>query len=160
MITSYVLLKNQQKKIRKEVKRTLMNSVHKDELVLLKFSKAGQKKSLRWKHSKEFEYNGEMYDIVDTQVSEDSIYYWVWWDHKETKLNKKLDDWVAFVLGNNPKNQENQKQLQHILKSLYFTEDTEKLALAFIEVKKNFYFKQKYYDSIFHTPLIPPPEKC
>lgn len=45
----------------------------------------------------EFEFNNQMYDIVDKVISKDSVQYWCWWDFKETKLNKQLDELLVGV---------------------------------------------------------------
>ncbi len=55
-------------------------------MVRLKFSKTEITTKLNWKHSKEFEFNNQMYDVVDKVVTRDSIRYWCWWDFKETEI--------------------------------------------------------------------------
>lgn len=137
----------------------MIAGIEREELELLKFTEKEKQNLLNWKHSKEFEYNGEMYDIVETSIVGDTTYYWVWWDKEETKLNRQLDELVSFALGNNPKNQENQKRLHKFFKSLYFTENGKKESLVFSEVKNKYHFRQKNYHSVFHTPPFPPPEK-
>lgn len=157
--TTYVILKYQKKQVKREVKWKMIAGIDKEELVLLKFTEEEKQTQLNWKHSKEFEYKGEMYDIVETKIVGDTTYYWLWWDHEETKLNKQLSQLVSFALGHNPKNQENQKRLQNFFKSLYFSEDERKESLAFFEIKSKFLFGQNFYSSVFLTPPVPPPEK-
>ena len=42
-----------------------------------------------WKKpGKEFQINGKMYDIEDKKVSNNTVYYTVYYDHKENILNK------------------------------------------------------------------------
>jgi hypothetical protein len=89
-------------------------------LVLLKFSKAETTTNLNWKHSKEFEFNNQMYDIVDKVVSKDSIHYWCWWDFEETKLNKQLDNLLAGVYQHDSKSKEKQDLVYKFYKSIYF----------------------------------------
>ncbi len=159
-VTTFVFLKYQKKQVKREVKRKIIAGIDKEELVLLKFTKKEQQAELKWEHSKEFEYKGEMYDVVETKVIGDTTYYWLWWDHEETKLNKQLSKLVSFTIGNNPKNQENQKRLNKFFKSLYFTEkDKEKESPIFLEVKNNYCFVKNFYHSIFISPPAPPPKK-
>ena len=60
----------------------MIAGIDKSELVLFKFSKEETTTKLNWKHAKEFEFNQQMYDVVEKQVSKDSIHYWCWWDFK------------------------------------------------------------------------------
>ncbi len=157
--TTYIILKYQKKQVKREIKWKLISGIDKEELVLLKFTEEEKQTQLNWKHSKEFEYKGEMYDIVETKIVGDTTYYWLWWDHEETKLNKQLNQLVSFALGHNPKNQENQKRLEKFFKSLYFSENENKELLTFFEVNSKFYFRQNFYPSVFLIPPVPPPEK-
>lgn len=159
MATTFVILQIQIKQVKKTVKWQMIAGMDKEELVLLKLSEKEKETQLHWEHAKEFEYKGEMYDIVESNTIGDTTYYWVWWDHQETKLNRKLNKLVSYSLRNNPNNQENQKQLHHFFKSLYFLEEVKKESIFFITDNKNYHFKQKFYHLISHAPLVPPPKK-
>lgn len=87
---SYSLLVVEKRQIKRQVKWKMIAGIDRDELVLLSFSKNEIKTKLRWEHSKEFEYLGEMYDIVEEYQSLDSTHYICWWDSEETILNKRL----------------------------------------------------------------------
>ncbi len=76
--------------MRRQVEKNLLNGVQSDQLVLLTFTKAECREKLRWEHSGEFEFNGQMFDIVKTEVQGDTLRYWCWWDRKETALNRQL----------------------------------------------------------------------
>lgn len=129
---------------------------HEEKLVLLKFTGA-EKKLLNWHHSKEFEYREEMYDIVKTQVKDDTTFYWCWWDQKETELSRQLDELVAIALGNNSKRQENQSRLIIFFKSLFFTEPAIKNTADILEFKEIFTYIPDHYQSISNSPPVPPP---
>ncbi len=45
------------------VKTRILAGVGKNQMVRLSFTALATKTQLRWEHSKEFEYKGEMYDI-------------------------------------------------------------------------------------------------
>lgn len=151
-------LQHQKHIVKKQVKNQMMEGIDKEELVLLKFSKEEKKTKLKWEHSKEFEYKGQMYDIVEKTVKQDSVYYWCWLDYKETKLNKKLKKLADNVFHDNPKKQEKNQQLFTYLKSLYFSK-------PFVwhsknigqNINHNFYYKN-FYHSINFTPPTPPPQ--
>jgi len=104
---------------KKEIKRFLVSKIDKNELVLLKFSIEETNTKLRWEHSKEFEYQGEMYDIVQKEIKSDSIYFWCWWDHEETKLNKQLESLVSQASGSHQQNRERSQRLNTFFNSLF-----------------------------------------
>ena len=112
-------LKVEQYQTRKEVKHMLMEHVDRAELVRLSFSHEQVSQALRWKHSKEFEYDGVMYDIVSQAQQGDSMTYWCWKDDKETKLERQLDQLTEAMLNNSPDRQKQQDGWQHFLKNLY-----------------------------------------
>lgn len=108
----------QKKMVRKQIKHEIIAGIDKSELVLLSFSKE-EAQNLKWKHSKEFEYKGSMYDIVETLEGKDSISYWCWWDHEETLLNKQLKELTADVFSKDPVKKEKQNQLISFLKTFF-----------------------------------------
>jgi len=154
---TFTWLHSQKKQVRKEVKWKMIAGLDKEELVLLKFTKAESQTELCWKHSKEFEYSDQMYDIVDRDIMGDTIYYWCWWDHEETSLNKKLKELVAFALGNDTKSQDTQKRLANFLKSLFHSKTSSwELIVCKTEQETTPYILS--YLSIFFPPAVSPPE--
>ena len=119
-VVTYSWLQQRKHAVKKEVKWKMIAGINKSELVLLKFSKAETTTNLNWKHSKEFEFNNQMYDIVDKVVSKDSIHYWCWWDFEETKLNKQLGNLLAGVYQHDSKSKERQDLVYKFYKSIYF----------------------------------------
>ncbi len=120
LVATFTYMHHQKASVRKELKHRIIAGIDRDELVLLKFSIEESRTKLRWEHEKEFEFAGQMYDIVEKEISGDTIHYWCWWDHEETKLNRQLDDLVAKVLGNNPQRKDRQDKTVDFLKKLYF----------------------------------------
>jgi len=100
-----------------------MEGLEASELVLLKFTATASETKLKWAHSKEFEYNHQMYDVVETKIIGDTIYYWCWWDHLETKLNQQLSQLANKAFQDDPQNQEKHRWLLSYFKSLYFIEN-------------------------------------
>ena len=128
----------------------------KDELVLLKFTEKESQTKLRWEHSKEFEYQGQMYDIVEKEIKGDTTYYWCWWDHEETKLNRRLDEFVDKVLENNPQNRDRQEELAEFYKKLYYNRCPDLFVLS-KQIKTGFHTFSENCLSIYYSPLVPPP---
>ena len=93
--------------------------MYRAELILLKFSKEAAQTTLRWKDEVEFEYQGQMYDVAETQTKGDSLYFWCWRDHKETELNRQLENLATKSVKWDPLNREHQERLFVYYKSLY-----------------------------------------
>ncbi len=121
IISTYSYLHITKQKIRKEVKQKILNKIEKEDLILLTFTK-DEAENLDWKHSREFEFDGQMYDIIKQEIQGENILYWCWNDNEETKINKQIDSLLAFVLGENQQNKENQKRLNNYFNSLFFSE--------------------------------------
>jgi hypothetical protein len=88
--------------IKKDMENHIIAGICKSDLVLLIFSTEETRTLLRWEHSREFEYNRQMYDIVETKSLGDTVYYWCRWDQEETKLNEQLRELAAQAPGEAP----------------------------------------------------------
>lgn len=157
LMATFTYLHYQKSLVRKEVLFRMIASMGKDELVFLKITEKESQTELRWEHPKEFEYKGQMYDIVEKKIIGDTVYYWCWWDHEETKLNKQLDKLVAYALKNDPNRRENQKRLVHFFKSLYWEQfpDWHAFPSQSEQMITTYGF---YYLTISYPPPVPPPE--
>jgi hypothetical protein len=113
-------LNYQKKKVRNQIKHEIITGIDKSELVQLTFTIEETTSQLKWKHSKEFEFNHQMYDIVEADTTENTIIYWCWWDHQETKLNKQLTKLLAQFLGNDTQNKETKIRFANFYQTLYF----------------------------------------
>ena len=107
---SYFYLKVEKHKVKRSIKHQIIDGINKSELVLLRFSKREIKEKLDWEHSKEFKYEGEMYDVVEKTETSDSVSYWCWWDYEETRLNQQLAGLLVNAWQQN-ENQQNQNDL-------------------------------------------------
>jgi len=154
---TYLWLQHQKAVVRKDVKRKIIAGLSKEELVLLKFSLKETLPALKWKHSKEFEYQHQMYDVVAYEFSGDSVKYWCWADNHETKLNKQLADLMNNTLGKDQQRQNNQKRLRNFFKSLYFS-STENLNNCGSEANQTIFRYAFFYTQIRIIPPTPPPE--
>lgn len=156
--TAFVVLHYQKKQVKRAVKWKMIAGIDREELVVLKLTEAEKKTELNWKHSKEFEYRGEMYDIVETAVSGDTTTYWLWWDSEETELNKQLDNLVAQVFGKSPKDEQGQEMLTQFYKQL-FCEYSEPISPAFIPEETTYTPYAENFSSALLTPPSPPPRR-
>jgi hypothetical protein len=117
-----IWLQHRKAVVRKEVKWKLIAEIDKCELVYFQFSQKESKKKLKWKHSKEFEFNGEMYDVVKKITSSNSIQYWCWWDHEETKLSKQLSKLLVGAFQSDVPSKDKKQEIVTFYKSLFCTE--------------------------------------
>lgn len=154
---TFSIIQLQKYSLKKEVKKQIINGLDKKDLVLLKFSKEETDEKLNWEHSKEFEYSGVMYDIVESKTEADSVYYWCWEDREETELNIKLNTLVEKAGGPDKYNNENLKRLSNFLTTLFYSNknpfdlDRNKNVSTLLSYYSN------NYSSLVSDPLIPPP---
>lgn len=136
----------------------MISATNHDELVHLRLTEEEKQEELHWKHQREFEYRGEMYDVVKTETEGEITHFTLWHDHEETRLNKKLDELVAIALGDSPKKQENEKKLNDFFKSLFVVGD--QLASGTILLAENvkYHPAKNYKQQGSHSPPVPPPE--
>ena len=156
---AYLYLSSQKKIIKRQVKHQIIAGIDRSDLVFLKMSIADSKTKLKWEHAKEFEYKGEMYDIVEKEIEGDSISYWLWWDHKETALNKQLSTLLA-GLRQDEKGKQKHRQLFISLLKFNFLETEQTFEVEpYISHSKRFfcpYLLASYH--IFQAIPSPPPK--
>ena len=154
---TFTILYFQKYQTRKEVKSQIISKIDKKELTLLRFTKTEIENKINWKDKKEFEYNGDMYDIVETKTDNENILFWCISDKKETYINKKIDTLLATVIDNNTQRKENKKILNTFLKALYFQNiKTDNILL--IENQKIISSYVNNYKTSFTPPIYPPPK--
>ncbi len=130
-----------------------------EDQLLWKFSTNDSKTKLRWEHSREFEYMGEMYDIIRWEKRGDTLWYWCYWDREETKLKKRLNFLMVKMMGPAPQSRNEGRQLTEFFRSLYFPfEKVTTDVVVFSKEKKElspYLFSMVKYEII---PPSPPPE--
>ncbi len=119
---TYIWLQHRKAVVRKEVKWKMIAGIDKSQLVFFTFSQKESQTKLIWKHSKEFEFNGEMYDVVKKITSTDSIQYWCWLDHEETKLSKQLSKLLVGAYQSDVPLKQKKQEIVSFYKSLFYSE--------------------------------------
>lgn len=144
--------------MREEVKEKILKGIDKEELVLLKFTREQSERLFKWEHSREFEYQGEMYDIVDLSIEGDTIHYLCWKDHKETQLKKDLADLTTKAGQQDTRHKKCFDSLNRLLSSLYF----ENCSFSVASYDQDGYLLTggypDHYISIIFSPPTPPPQ--
>lgn len=137
----------------------IRKAIPQDEQLLWKFSMEDARLNLEWEHSREFEYKGEMYDVIRSETKGDTILYWCYWDRKETKLRKELNVLLVNLMGPGQHNKNEGRQLNDFFKSLFLPVSTVKQNLA-AELDHQcdlipYHFSLHAFERI---PPVPPPE--
>lgn len=159
-VVTYTWIQQRKCAVKKEVKWKMISGIDKKELVLLKFSNREIETKLNWKHSKEFEFNNQMYDIVDKKITKDSIQYWCWWDFEETKLNQQLSKLLVTVFQKDIPSKEKQAQIVDFYKSLYF-QSAFTWSPFIIESQKNEnQISYDFYEQLVLNISLPPPKSA
>ena len=157
-VATYTWLQHHKRAVKKEVKWKMIAGIDKKELVYFEFSTQEINTKLRWEHSKEFEYNNQMYDVVEKKIINGKTQLWCWLDSEETILNQKLQKLLTSVFSHDVKSKDKESKVFSFYKTLYFHEvfDWE----PFVVLKKviQLPFKNTIYNSLFNFILVPPPK--
>lgn len=113
-----LMLHFQKEHLRKELSEKLHRGIVQGEIIMLEFSLEQTRTALRWEHDREFEFNGQMYDVIEKTVKGDTILFKCWWDREETALNRELDKWLSMALNNDPLRTDQQDNLVDFFKKL------------------------------------------
>lgn len=144
-------------KVRREVKHKIMEHVSNDELISFSFKLEDTTQLLRWEHSGEFEYQGEMYDVIRRAYHGDSITYFLWWDHEETKLNRKLTQLTMSLLNQSQSKEQSSQQLAYFLSHLFLNEPFAFEHAVFMEDHIHLFRYAMRQSSIYAKTPCPPP---
>tara|TARA_B100000614_G_C14459075_1_gene457651 strand:+ start:113 stop:622 length:510 start_codon:yes stop_codon:yes gene_type:complete len=152
--------KLQELNIKSEVKQQIKLGIAETDLITLAIPKHLEEKAnpeFKRIHEKEFRYKGEMYDIISKVVKDDTTYYDVIHDPKESKLFAKLDELANNELNNDPA----QKKISERIKSLFaanYIPSKSDIISNFPYSISTFCYYGKTYDDIF-LPISSPPPK-
>lgn len=123
------------------------------ELVTLTFTISESQTLLDWEHEREFEYQGQMYDVVEIHENGDQISYVVWPDHEETKLKRLLGELLDWDL---EENEESESISQHF--QLFSSKSSLEIQISKLVTRpEKFPTFQKSYYSLALCPPSPPP---
>lgn len=156
-IVAYGVLQHRKAILKKEIKSQIA-IINESNLEILSFTEKQSKEELRWEHSKEFEYKGQMYDVVKSQEKDDSIVYWCWLDAEESELNKKLKSILTGVCLNDEPIKDNEVSYQNFYKSLFYQVNKEStfLKCLYLQFEKRNYQKSNYHFFIIQSNFRPP----
>jgi hypothetical protein len=115
----YTWLKMKQKEIRREVKMKIHSGLEKEDLIRFSFHIQHEKSAVTWIKKGEFSYKNNLFDVVFTETSVDSVIYYCWQDHEESAIKKELQKLSAMAWGNHPERRDGHKKAIDFYKQLF-----------------------------------------
>jgi hypothetical protein len=159
VLIAYCWLQYQISNVKNEVRFKMTKGIDKDELVVMKFTKAESQTIIRWAHPGEMEYNNQMYDIVDTKITVDTVYYWCWRDVDETRLRREFIELSAKAFNSDPQKKEKQERIYSYFNSLYLSENPECCLTPPCPENRKFSSYSMLFPSFSFPPPTPPPKE-
>lgn len=155
--STYLFLEYEKSKAKAQAKIILATDSDTTQMLWLKFTKNQLENELRWEHSKEFEYKGQMYDVAQKKQKGDTTYLYVYWDKMETLVNQKLKKLIALGMGGEADSQDDAQLIVSLFKAVYTCPDHFNPAPpSFPDYKLDFFYIEAY-DFVWHTTDAPPP---
>jgi hypothetical protein len=156
---SYSYFHLEKKKIMTEVDRALSTGMDKTKLVNFRFSVEDSKTRLTWKHSREFVYQGQMYDIVEQRQDGEFIVFTCYKDNKETRLENNKEKIIAKAIGQDPVRKNQSEKMTDFFKTV-FSSDFFSWNPYFLQPKVFHYSLFTIHYSLFTQAPLSPPPKC
>lgn len=159
----FLVFKIKQYYVRQEIKHRIKQGVPDDELILITVTPAIQHKlewEFEWEDEKEFRYEGMMYDVVKTEViDETTIAYYCISDEQETTLFANLDEQVKKNRDINNDNTENDslEDMFKLLSDIYA--QPQKDNTTFIQPNATTTFEYVSHYSSHSLDIASPPPK-
>jgi hypothetical protein len=154
---TYLCLLHRKEMVRMQVNESIREGIDKERLVLLGFTMEETETELRWEHSREFEYKSQMYDIVETKIVGDSIYYRCWWDIEETLIKNMISELGRFALDTDARKNDRKVHINPWFKLVFITESTASPLEARPQKTSKFIAYADLYNSLNIPPPKPPP---
>ncbi|MDD5570254.1 MAG: hypothetical protein PHD97_03765 [Bacteroidales bacterium] len=150
----YLNFKVEQFQIKENIKKEIQKhlNTYNKKLVVLKFSFNNLLK-IKWiKKNKEFLYDGNMYDVVKSEVSADTIYYYCINDRKEKELITDFDKNTKEQTGKSKKANNFKKRINN-----YFFGEIINAGIT-KEISISYFNYTIDYKSVYKNNLSPPPK--
>ena len=111
----YSYLCYQKEEIRENIEQKIIKNLRKSELNLIIANEENLSKIDWEREGKEFEFEGDFYDIVFTEIKSGITYYYCFKDKGETILEAKINQFLKNQEGELPQNQHTKTILQLLL---------------------------------------------
>lgn len=153
----YYVFKFKEYRIKKEIKTKIKLGVNEEELKTFVLTASNQHK-FKWKHSKEFQFNGNMYDVVyRTKQADGSEILKCVSDAQETVLFKHLDECLQQHLISNHQGKHPLIEFHTFLTHLFFQPDLNLREIDdVLENHNSTYLNHNYLDPFIGLSPRPP----
>lgn len=154
---AYLYFAWQKHQLKEAVKAQLLAGMDASELTELMLSRADAEALLEWEEESEFEYRGQMYDVVDITIEGDSIRYLCYRDHAESRLKQELRSLLSRPLKSDPATSDNAQRLINFYQSLFCVERPLLVCPAWKKARPGFFYASPF-GAFTEPPPVPPPE--
>lgn len=153
----YLWLQHRQEMIKREVAEEIERGLEKEQLILLEFTLSEVKTKLKWRSAREFEYNHELYDVVESLSDNDKILFWCWRDRHETEIEREIEAIISRSLKNKGKSLTSQED-SSLMPKIYLFWASGRLLVARPDLFSFFYLSAfQAPKSLDIQPPSPPP---
>lgn len=121
-VVSIFVYDSQLKSLRRKFKWETLFSLKNEQLTLVKVAKSLEEKpnqQFKRIHGREFQFLGEMYDIVRKTAHTDTTYYYCFHDSDESEVIRNINRWMHDNFSKPGNNNEKSKMLTEIFKQPY-----------------------------------------
>jgi len=146
--------------IRKKFKWETLNQLQDAQLALVKVAKVlEQKPNPQFKRldGREFQFLGEMYDIVRKKEYSDTTYYYCFHDSDESEIVRGINRWMHDNFGDSKKSNDKSKAVKDAFKQPYLPAVSWSPNLPITSKSFYTYISEQYY-SVFLVCATPPPD--
>jgi hypothetical protein len=145
-----IIFKVKQNAIRKEIKHLIKNGVPQNELIVIELNSLN-KNNFDWKHSREFSFKGDMYDIVRTDtINQNTFMFYCVNDIQEKELFANLDRMVSACFSEQTKQTDKQIDFSQLLTLKYIVPSLSKHSSKALSPLCN----PNYLESHYQSPII------
>lgn len=146
--------------VKENVEQRVKASDH-DSRKIIKVPKSWQDNppnDFKWHEEHEFQYRGQMYDIIRKEVHGDQVWYYCYWDKAETELINNLSEYVSNYLQQKPEEAKTKSYLKIIIEKIFLLPFADvNFDLSLHELASNFIPVQPH--SIYLDVDLPPPRE-
>lgn len=158
VISVYLLMHTERFQIQAEVSKKIIPEISTKEITVLQFSIEEHSTLLDWKKPHEFEYAGEMYDVVKKIQSKDSVTYLCYHDKKETRLNKQFAQLLNTTFGNDLQKKKDQKVVSNFFQLVYLSPAPVRFPKHLDQIQSLLLKVPLFADRFLKKPPTPPPQ--
>jgi hypothetical protein len=130
-----------------------VQSQNQERIQTLVFSKSEISQVLKWEHDREFEYQGQMYDVLEIHDKGEQVEYLVWHDEEESELKEKEREYEDF----DPKDQERPQSKSSFHLTFFFQEIPPTSFLKLSAERLESVQIETFWKNLNTLPITPPP---